>query len=110
LACRHTRSELNDLARRLDEQPVSVELCVESVPGSVSSDSGLTLHGRRILKAIDRLPEGEREAFELVRIQGRSDTEAAEVLDVSVATVHRRLNSSLQMLAATLGDLYPGEE
>ena len=110
LACQHMRWELNDMARRLDEQPVSVELCDESVPAPASSDSGLTPDGRRILAAIDRLPEGEREAFDLVRIQGMSQAEAAQVLEVSVMTVNRRLNRGLQLLTATLGDLYPGEE
>jgi hypothetical protein len=65
--------------------------------------------GRRILEAIERLPEGEREAFDVVRIQGMSQAEAAEVLGVSVMTVNRRLNRGLQLLLAALGDLYPGE-
>jgi DNA-directed RNA polymerase specialized sigma24 family protein len=72
LACQHTRWELNDLARRLDEWPAAVELCDESAPAPASSASGLTPDGRRILAAIDRLPEGEREAFDLVRIRGMS--------------------------------------
>jgi RNA polymerase sigma-70 factor (ECF subfamily) len=110
LACQHMRWELNDIARRFDEQPTSVELCDESVPAPASSDSGLTLDGRRILSAIDCLPEEEREAFDLVRIQGMSQSEAAQVLDVSVMTVNRRLSRSLQLLAATLGDLCPDEE
>ncbi len=110
LACQHMRWELNDMARRLDEQPAAVELRDESVPAPASSDSGLTPDGRRILAAIDQLTEGEREAFDLVRIQGMSQSEAARVLEVSVMTVNRRLNRGLQMLAATLGDLYPGDE
>jgi len=110
LACQHMRWELNDLARRLDEQPPAVELRDESLPAPASSGSGLTPNGRRILAAIDGLPEGEREAFDLVRIQGLSQSEAARVLEVSVMTVNRRLNRGLQLLAATLGDLYPGEE
>jgi RNA polymerase sigma-70 factor (ECF subfamily) len=109
LACQHMRWELNDLARRLDEQPAAAELCAESVPAPASSDTGLTPDGRRILEAIERLPEGEREAFDLVRIQGMTQTEAAQVLGVSVMTVKRRLNRSLNLLAATLGDLRPGE-
>jgi RNA polymerase sigma-70 factor (ECF subfamily) len=109
LACQHMRWELNDLARRLDEQPAAVELRDESVPAPASSDTGLTPGGRRILAAIDALPEREREAFDLVRIQGLSQAEAARVLEVSVMTVHRRLNRGLQLLAATLGDLYPGD-
>jgi RNA polymerase sigma-70 factor (ECF subfamily) len=110
LACQHMRWELNDLARRLDDQPAAEELRDESVPAPPSSDTGLTPDGRRILEAIDRLPEGEREAFDLVRIQGLSQAEAAQVLAVSVMTVNRRLNRGLQLLAATLGDLYPGDE
>jgi RNA polymerase sigma-70 factor (ECF subfamily) len=110
LACQHMRWELNDLARRLDEQPAAVELNDEAVPAPVSSNSGLTPDGRRILAAIDQLPEGEREAFDLVQIQGLSQAEAARVLGVSIMTVNRRLNRGLQLLAATLGDLHPGGE
>jgi RNA polymerase sigma-70 factor (ECF subfamily) len=110
LACQHMRWELNDMARRLDEQPAAGELRDDSLPAPASSDSGLTPNGRRILAAIDRLPEAEREAFDLVRIQGMSQAEAAQVLEVSVMTVNRRLNRGLQLLAAALRDLYPGEE
>jgi RNA polymerase sigma-70 factor (ECF subfamily) len=110
LACQHMRWELNDMARRLDEQPAVEALSEESVPAPASSGSGLTPDGRRILAAIDGLPEGEREAFDMVRIQGLSQAEAAQLLEVSVMTVNRRLNRGLQLLAATLGDLYPGEE
>ena len=110
LACQHIRWELNDMARRLDEQPAAEELREELVPIPASSDSGLTPNGRRILAAVDQLPEGEREAFDLVEIQGFSQAEAAQVLEVSVATVNRRLNRGLQLLTATLADLYPGEE
>jgi RNA polymerase sigma-70 factor (ECF subfamily) len=110
LACQHIRWELNDMARRLDEQPAAEELREELVPAPASSDSGLTPNGRRILAAVDQLPEGEREAFDLVQVQGLSQAEAARVLEVSVATVNRRLNRGLQLLTATLADLYPGEE
>jgi RNA polymerase sigma-70 factor (ECF subfamily) len=109
LACRHIRWELNDLARRLDEQPTAVALSDDTLPAAASSDSGLSPDGRRILAAIDHLPEDEREAFDLVRIQGMSLPEAAQVLEVSAMTVRRRLNRGLQLLAATLGDLSPGE-
>ena len=110
LACQHMRWELNDMARRLDEQPTLLELQDETVPAAQSSDSGITPDGRRILSAIEGLPEDEREAFDLVRIQGMSQSEAARVLEVSVMTVNRRLNRGLQLLAVTLGDLYPGQE
>jgi RNA polymerase sigma-70 factor (ECF subfamily) len=110
LACQHMRWELNDMARRLDEQPAAVELEEEALPAPASSGSGLTPDGRRILAAIDGLPEDERDAFDLVRIQGMSQPEAARVLEVSVMTVNRRLSRGLQLLTATLGDLCPGEE
>jgi RNA polymerase sigma-70 factor (ECF subfamily) len=110
LACQHMRWELNDIARRLDERPAAQELHAEAVPAPASSDTGLSVASRRILAAIDGLPEGEREVFDLVRIQGMSQAEAARVLVVSVKTVNRRLNRGLQLLTAALGDVYPGGE
>jgi RNA polymerase sigma-70 factor (ECF subfamily) len=97
------------MARRLDEQPAAAEL-PESVPAPPSSGSGFSPDGRRILAAIERLPEAERDAFDLVRIQGMSQTEVARVLEVSVMTVNRRLSRGLDLLAVSLGDLYPNEE
>src|SRR5579871_6378935 len=70
LANQHMRWELNDLARRLDEQPAAVELCEGLVPAAADSASGLTPDGRRMLDAVASLPDDEREAFDLVRIQG----------------------------------------
>jgi len=57
LANQHMRWELNDLARRLDEQPAAVELHGQNLPAPASSGSGLTPDGRRMLEAIDNLPE-----------------------------------------------------
>jgi RNA polymerase sigma-70 factor (ECF subfamily) len=107
LASQHMRWELNEMARRLDEQPAAVELNEGLVPGPARSDSELTAGSRRILAAIADLPEQEREAFDLVRIQGLSQAEAGEVLGVSAATVNRRLNRGLQSLLEMLGDLSP---
>jgi RNA polymerase sigma-70 factor (ECF subfamily) len=109
LASQHMRWELNDMARRLDEQPAAVELRDGLVPAQAGSDSGLTPVGRRMLQAIEGLPEREREAFDLVRIQGMTQAEAAQVLGVSAMTVNRRLNRSLQLLTEALGDLRPDE-
>jgi DNA-directed RNA polymerase specialized sigma24 family protein len=61
----------------------------------------------RILAAIEALPEDEREVFNLVRIQGMSPADAAEVIGVSTRTVHRRLNQGLMLLEERLGDLGP---
>jgi RNA polymerase sigma-70 factor (ECF subfamily) len=109
LANQHMRWELNDLARRLDQQPAAVELREGLVQEPDSSGSGLTPNGRRMLEAIDNLPEDEREVFGLVRVQGMSQTEAARVLGVSTVTVKRRLNRGLRLLTEKLVDLRPGE-
>jgi RNA polymerase sigma-70 factor (ECF subfamily) len=109
LANQHMRWELNDLARRLDEQPSAVELREGLVPDPASSGSGLTPAGRRMLDAIGDLPEDEREAFDLVRVQGMTQTEAAQVLGVATVTVKRRLNRGLRLLTERLGDLRPGD-
>jgi RNA polymerase sigma-70 factor (ECF subfamily) len=108
LAGQHLRWELNDLARRLDNQPAAVELREGQVPAPASSGSGLSPNGRRMLEAIDSLPDDEREAFDLVRIQGLTFAEAAELLVVAPRTVQRRLDRGLRLLTERLGDLGPG--
>ena len=108
LANQHMRWELNDLARRLDEQAAAVELRDSLVPAPAdSSGSQISPTARRILEVIGDLPEEEREVFNLVRIQGMTQPEAASVLGVSAKTVQRRLNRGLLLLADQLGDLKP---
>jgi RNA polymerase sigma-70 factor (ECF subfamily) len=107
LANQHMRWELNDLARRLDHQPAAVELSEWMVSAPLTNGSALSPDGRRMLEAIDNLPEEEREVFELVRIQGLPQTEVAGVLGVSAKTVQRRLNRSLLLLAKELDHLRP---
>jgi RNA polymerase sigma-70 factor (ECF subfamily) len=108
LANQHLRWQLNDLARRLDQQPAAAALAesgVAALPGS--SASGITPDGRRMLGAIDGLPEDEREVFDLVGIQGLTHAEAAAVVGVSEKTVQRRLNRARLLLAEQLADLCP---
>ena len=107
LVNQHMRWELNDLARRLDEQSIAVELREGLVPAPASSESMLTPDGHRMLEAIDKLPEEQREVFDLVRIQGLTQAEVSDVLGVSAKTVQRRLNRSLMLLAKDLDDLRP---
>jgi RNA polymerase sigma-70 factor (ECF subfamily) len=109
LANQHMRRELNDLARRLDDQPAAAELREGLVPAPASNASGLSPDGLRMLRAIDELPEDEREVFDLVRIQGMAQAEAAQLLGVSTVTVKRRLSRGLPLLAERLADLRPGE-
>jgi RNA polymerase sigma factor, sigma-70 family len=108
LANQHMRWQLNDLARLLDKQP---RLAAISESGVVtppdSNDSILSQDARRMLLAIDGLPEEDREVFELVRIQGLMHAEAAAIVGVSVKTVQRRLNHARLLLAEKLADLRP---
>jgi RNA polymerase sigma-70 factor (ECF subfamily) len=108
LANQHMRWQLNDLARRLDQQPGAAAL-VESgfAAPPDSTASGLTPDGRRMLGAIEGLPEDEREVFDLVGIQGLTHAEAATVVGVSEKTVQRRLNRARLLLAERLADLRP---
>lgn len=110
LANQHMRWELNDLARSLDQRPPAQALADSSLAAPESNGSGLTPNSYRMLSAIDELPEEEREAFSLVRIQGLTHGEAAAVLEVSTKTVQRRLNRSLLLLAESLQDIRPPDE
>jgi RNA polymerase sigma-70 factor (ECF subfamily) len=108
LANQHMRWQLNDLARLLDQRPAAAALAesgVAAAPGS--RDSCLTPDGQRMLRAIESLPEAEREVFDLVGIQGLTYAEAATVIDVSQKTVQRRLNRARLLLAEQLADLRP---
>jgi RNA polymerase sigma-70 factor (ECF subfamily) len=108
LANQHMRWQLNDLARRLAEQPRLAALAESGVAAPPSSsDSCLSQDARRMLRAIEGLPEVEREVFDLVRIQGLSRAEAADLVGVSVKTVQRRLNRARLLLAEQLADLRP---
>src|SRR5262249_8907279 len=91
----------------MDNQPAAVELREGLLPAPASSDSGLSPDGRRMLEAIDGLPDDEREAFDLVRIQGLTCDEAADLLGVVPRTVQRRLDRGLRRLTCALGDLGP---
>jgi RNA polymerase sigma factor (sigma-70 family) len=107
LANRHMRWELNDLARRLDKETPALGLPEPGVASPESSGSQLSPNTLRILQAIENLPDEEREVFDLVRIQGFMQVEAASLLGVSPKTVQRRLNHSLLQLTAKLSDLEP---
>jgi RNA polymerase sigma-70 factor (ECF subfamily) len=107
LVNQHMRWELNDLARRLDEDMTVVGLHEGAARAPASSGSELTPDGRCILEAIDHLPEEEREVFGLIHIQGLTHAETAELLKVSTKTIQRRLNRSVLLLKRELDDLRP---
>jgi RNA polymerase sigma-70 factor (ECF subfamily) len=109
LANQHIRWELNEFARQLDGQPRAVELVDGAAPSAPSSLAPPGPNMRRMLDAIEKLPEDERETFSLVRIHGLPYGEAAEVLGISVKTVQRRVNRSRVLLLQQLGDTPAGD-
>jgi RNA polymerase sigma factor (sigma-70 family) len=111
LATQHMRWQLNDLARRLDQQSVPLRLSQGGavVPAPPPSSGSITPEARRIWAAIEGLPEPEREVFDLVRVQGLTHPETAGLIGTSVKTVQRRLNRARVLLAEELSDLRPAE-
>ncbi|HEY3819236.1 MAG TPA: RNA polymerase sigma factor [Polyangiaceae bacterium] len=58
----------------------------------------------RIGQELERIPEAQRAAFELVKRDGLSLAEAAEVLGTTVAAVKLRVHRTYEVLRARLGD------
>ncbi|QDV91732.1 RNA polymerase sigma factor [Phycisphaerae bacterium RAS2] len=109
IASQHMRWELNDVARRLDQRVRAVQLGNDLTAQAESTGSPLGPSALKMLQAIDGLPEDERNVFDLLRVQGLTQTETAELLGVTVRTVQRRLSSSLLLLTEKLADLCPPE-
>jgi len=59
----------------------------------------------RIRSELARLPEAQRVAFELVKQEGLSLAEAAQVLGTTVAAVKLRAHRAYEALRAVLGDV-----
>jgi RNA polymerase sigma-70 factor (ECF subfamily) len=63
-----------------------------------------------IEKVLARLPASQRVAFELIKNEGLSVAEAAQVLGTTVAAVKLRAHRAYEALRAALGDSVPGFE
>jgi RNA polymerase sigma-70 factor (ECF subfamily) len=63
---------------------------------------------QRIRAELARLPETQRVAFELVKEEGLSLAEAAQVLGTTVAAVKLRAHRAYEALRAVLGDVWKG--
>lgn len=110
LANQHMRWELNDLARRLDSEPAQQELPAGIAQPPTQTQAGSTPRHVKILAAIEELPEDLREVFSLVRVQGLTHGEAADVIGVSTKTIQRRVRDSVLALAEHLDDVRPSDE
>ena len=110
LAMRHIRWELNKLARELDadrDEPLAPDAIVRAPEESAEQFSP---RGRRLLEAINGLPQIDRQIFHLVRLHGMTQADAAEVLAISIKTVQRRLKRILPRLWGQLCELRPAQE
>jgi RNA polymerase sigma-70 factor (ECF subfamily) len=65
---------------------------------------------RRIRRELATLPEAQRVAFELVKEEGLSLAEAAQVLGTTVAAVKLRAHRAYEALRAVLGDVLEPRE
>ncbi len=68
------------------------------------------VHSRQLALSVERvlarLPAPNREAFELVKQEGLSHAEAAEVLGTTVSAVKLRAHRTYQALRSALGDVF----
>jgi RNA polymerase sigma-70 factor (ECF subfamily) len=81
---------------------VDPDLAAAAVDPRPVGDPGLRA---RIVRALERLSAGQREAFVLVHLEELTIHEAAEVLGKAVGTVKSHLHRALAALRVELGDL-----
>jgi len=93
---------LNDVARRR-------ERALESMEAETRSDPSSDLNRREVQSAVQRavesLPEGEREVLLLSEYNGFKYAEISEILGIPVGTVKSRMFSAVQRLKEALKDL-----
>lgn len=112
LATTHIRRELIDLARK--------HFGAEGVGANHQTDGGIAADNKphdtepetieawaKFHEVVETLPEHEREVVNLLWYEEMTQPEAAEVLDISLATVKRRWQSARIRLSETLdGDAF----
>lgn len=104
------RRILIDTFRKKGRDPLRVEEEAEDTRESVApgaSPDEITARrrlGRRMSEELARISETDRTAFELVKCDGLSMAEAAEVLGTTANAVKLRAFRTAEVLRATLGD------
>jgi len=76
---------------------------LENVADGVSGLPDEHASHQQIVDAVERLPQTQRIALLLVAVEGFSYREAAQILDVPVATVTGRLSAARQAIGAQFG-------
>ena len=94
-----------NLVRRLARGPAFVPLLVEESapePATPAAEASVQLH--ELERALQRLPEKQREVLVLVAVEQLSYREVAKVLEVPIGTVMSRLSRAREELRRTLSD------
>ena len=60
---------------------------------------------QKLQQAIANLSEAQRTAFLLNRIEGKKYHEIAEMLDISIKAVEKRMSGALRQLRSEIGDI-----
>jgi RNA polymerase sigma-70 factor, ECF subfamily len=102
------RLHIDTIRKRKNEVPFDAD------PAAASQPTDERLHSLRLADAVERelsnLPESQRIAFELVKKEGLSLREAAQVLGTTVMAVKLRAHRAYVALRAALGDAVEGHE
>src|SRR4051812_6527452 len=93
---------LNDVARRREKALESLEAETRSEP---SSDLNRRELQSQVQRAVESLPEGEREVLLLSEYNGFKYAEISEILGIPVGTVKSRMFSAVQRLKEALKGL-----
>ena len=95
---------LNEAAKRREK-------ALESMEAETRADPSSDLHRREIRsavqKAVEALPDGEREVLTLSEYNGFKYAEIAEILGIPVGTVKSRMFSAVQRLKELLKGMEP---
>lgn len=98
------------LRARFSDNADGVDEVASSAPDAEDHLAAKEL-GQRAMAVLQEMPQNQREAFLLIRIDGLSIIEAAEVLGTTVSAVKLRAHRAYKALTDALGDAsIPGGE
>lgn len=95
---------LNEAARRREKLLENAEFELRNDPSAGLHRSEVQ---EKVRRAVESLPEGERECLLLSEYQGFKYAEIAEILDIPVGTVKSRMFSALSRLREALRGVEP---
>lgn len=89
--------------RKYNRESPAAEGCVSGEPLAAPAQEWRML-GQEVTRAVQDLPDRQREVLILISVLGISYIDAAEICDCAVGTVKSRLNRARQRLVERLGD------